>query len=215
MIHSYLDLVGRRYEDELDDDAEEFIEYATDGAERMRRMIDDLLTYSRIGTSDAEFDSVDCRIVLDRVLENLQIAIEETDAEVTADALPTVIADGQQLVQLFQNLVSNAISYASDADPRIHVSASETDDGWRFSVSDNGVGIKEEKFEEVFEIFSSGSNGTDSTGIGLAICKKIVARHGGEIWVESQPGVGSTFHFTIPDRNRSGADRPERLLDAR
>lgn len=201
MIHSYLDLVQRRYGGALDEDADEFIEYATDGAERMRQMIDDLLTYSRIGTTDAEFDPVDCHVVLDRVLDNLQIAIEETNTEVTIDALPTVTADDQQLVQLFQNLISNAISYASEEDPRIHVSATETDDGWRFSVADNGIGIEESQFEEVFEIFSSGSNGTESTGIGLAICEKIVARHDGEIWIESQPGEGSTFFFTLPDRD--------------
>ncbi|WP_336362293.1 sensor histidine kinase [Halalkalicoccus salilacus] len=201
MIRSYLDLVQRRYGGALDEDADEFIEYATDGAERMRQMIDDLLTYSRIGTTDAEFDPVDCHVVLDRVLDNLQIAIEETNTEVTVDALPTVTADDQQLVQLFQNLISNAISYASEEDPRIHVSATETDDGWRFSVADNGIGIEESQFEEVFEIFSSGSNGTESTGIGLAICEKIVARHDGEIWIESQPGEGSTFFFTLPDRD--------------
>lgn len=213
MIHSYLDLVRRRYEGALDEDADEFIEYATDGAERMRQMIDDLLTYSRIGTTDVEFDSVDCHTVLDQVLDNLRIAIEETNAEITVDALPTVIADDQQLVQLFQNLISNAISYASEADPRIHVSAAETGDGWQFSVSDNGIGIEESQFEQVFEIFSTGSNGTGSTGIGLAICEKIVARHDGDIWVESRPGEGSTFSFTLPDRDRSAPERGRRPLN--
>lgn len=212
MVHSYLDLIRHRYEDELDEDADEFIEYATDGAERMRQMIDDLLTYSRIGTSDAEFDSVDCHVVVDRVLGNLQVAIEEADAEITVDSLPTVIADDQQLIQLFQNLVANAVSYTSEEEPKVHISATEIDGGWRFSISDNGIGIPEEKCEEVFEVFSSGSNGTDSTGIGLAICKKIVARHGGEIWVESTPNVGSTFYFTLSKDDRP-ADRSGQLLD--
>ncbi|WP_336342957.1 PAS domain-containing sensor histidine kinase [Halalkalicoccus ordinarius] len=214
MIHSYLDLIRRRYENQLDEDADEFIEYAIDGADRMRQMIDDLLTYSRIGTSDAEFDRVDCQDVLDRALDNLRLAIDETDAAITVDPLPTVTADDQQLVQLFQNLLSNAIAYAGEAEPRIHVSASETDDGWCFSISDEGIGIAEEQIEEVFEIFSSGSNGTNSTGIGLAICEKIVTRHGGDIWVESRPGVGSTFRFTVPHDGQPAPDRSSRRLDA-
>jgi PAS domain S-box-containing protein len=213
MVHSYLDLIRRRYKNELDEDADEFIEYATEGADRMRQMIDDLLTYSRIGTSEVAFDRVDCHAVLDRVLENLRLAIEETNARITVDALPTITADDQQLVHLFQNLLANAIAYAGDSEPRIHVSATETDDGWRFSVSDDGIGIPEERVDEVFEIFSSGSNGTDSTGIGLAICEKIVARHGGEIWVESRPGAGSTFRFTLLDGGEQATDRSSRRLD--
>lgn len=214
MIRSYLDLIRRRYEGELDEEADEFIEYAVDGAERMRGMIDDLLTYSRIGTDDVSFEPVDPHAVLDRVLDNLQVAIEEENAEITVDALPTVTADIQQLTQLFQNLISNAIAHAGEVDPHVHVSAAETEAGWRFAVSDNGVGIDESRIEEVFEIFSSGSSGTDSTGIGLAICEKITTRHGGEIWVESEPGVGSTFYFTIPDRERRITDGPGRALDA-
>jgi light-regulated signal transduction histidine kinase (bacteriophytochrome) len=211
MIQSYLDLLQRRYEGELDDDADEFIAYATDGAERMRGMIDDLLTYSRIGTSGAEFDAVDCEDVVERVLENLRVAVEDANAEVDVGPLPTAVADEQQLLQLFQNLIGNALAYAGDDDPRIRVSAAETDDGWRFSVSDNGVGIPEDRSDEVFEVFSSGSNGADSTGVGLAICRRIVARHGGEIWVDSTPGAGSTFHFTLLDRDRgeSSDGRPD------
>ena len=208
MIGSYLDLIQRRYEGELDDDADEFIGYAVDGADRMRRMIDDLLAYSRIGTEDVQFEPIDCDSVLERVQEDLTVAIEESDAEVVVDDLPTVEGDRHQLVQLFQNLISNAITYAGDADPRIEVSCRSTDGEWLFSVTDNGVGIGPDQTEEVFEIFSSGSDGS-STGIGLAICQKIVRRHGGEIWVESEPGVGSTFFFTIPAERRAdaGADR--------
>ncbi|MDL5362736.1 PAS domain S-box protein [Halalkalicoccus sp. NIPERK01] len=212
MIRSYLDLIRRRYEGELDDDADEFITYAVDGAERMRKMIDDLLTYSRIGTDDITAQRVDPNAVLDRVLDSLGLVIEEADAEITVEALPTVEGDAQQLGQLFQNLVSNAIAYSGDSRPEIHVSASEHDDGWQFSVSDNGVGIDPEQVDEVFEIFSSGAV-SQSTGIGLAICKKIVRRHGGEIWVESEPGVGSTFHFTIPESKPMISDQAPETSD--
>ncbi|WP_122088961.1 PAS domain-containing sensor histidine kinase [Halalkalicoccus subterraneus] len=197
MIRSYLDLIQRRYESELDEDADEFITYAVDGAERMRQMIDDLLTYSRVGTDDITLQSVDCNAVLDRVIDALRLSIEETDADITVEPLPTIEADDQQLGQLFQNLVSNAIAYAGDSSPSVRISASDRGDEWRFSVSDSGVGIEPDMTDEVFEIFSSGS-ASSSTGIGLAICQKIIRRHDGEIWVESEPGVGSTFHFTVP-----------------
>lgn len=205
MIRSYLDLIQRRYESELDEDADEFITYAVDGAERMRQMIDDLLTYSRIGTDDITLQSVDCNAVLDRVLDALALSIEETDAEITVEPLPTIEADDQQLGQLFQNLVSNAITYSGDSPPNVRVSANECGGEWRFSVSDGGVGIEPDQVDEVFEIFSSGSV-SSSTGIGLAICQKIVRRHDGEIWVESEPGVGSTFHFTISKQKPTRAD---------
>lgn len=198
MIRSYLDLIRRRYEGELDEDADEFITYAVDGAERMRTMIDALLTYSRIDTNDMAVEPVDCHAVLDRVLDSLQVAIEEEHAEITVDELPTVEGDAQQIGQLFQNLISNAIAYSGDSPPRIRVSATGREDGWQFSVADDGIGIDPEQVDEVFEIFSSGTV-SSSTGIGLAICRKIVRRHGGEIWVESKPGDGSIFRFTIPD----------------
>ena len=197
MIRSYLDLIERRYEGELDDDADEFISYAVDGAERMRKMIDDLLTYSRIGTDDITVQSIDCNAVLDRVLESLQISIEETDAEILVESLPTIEGDPQQLGQLFQNLISNAIAYSGKRPPEIRIVATDQDDEWRFSISDNGVGIEPEQRDAVFEIFSSGAV-SQSTGIGLAVCQKIVHRHGGRIWVDSEPGVGSTFYFVIP-----------------
>lgn len=212
MIHSYLDLIRRRYEGELDEDADEFIGYAVDGAERMRGMIDDLLTYSRIGTADISFEPVDPNAVLDRVLADLRLTIAEENAEITADSLPTVLGDTQQLAQLFQNLINNAITYSGGANPRIHISATETEGKWRFSVSDNGVGIDETRAEDVFEIFSSGSGG-DGTGIGLAVCKKIIERHGGEIWVESEPGIGSTFYFTLPDQTQRIGDESSRIPD--
>ncbi len=212
MIRSYLDLIQRRYEGELDGDADEFIGYAVDGAERMRTMIDDLLAYSRIGTDDLAFEPVECHAVLDRVLDGLQIAIEEENAEITVETLPTVEGDAQQLGQLFQNLISNAIAYSGPSPPRIHISATECDTGWQFSISDNGVGIDPERAEEVFEIFSSGPV-SQSTGIGLAICQRIVRRHDGEIWVESEPGVGSTFRFTILEKESDRPDRPSETID--
>lgn len=212
MIRSYLDLIKRRYEGELDDDADEFITYAVDGAERMRTMIDDLLTYSRIGTDDLTAQSVDCNVVLDRVLDTLQISIDEQDARITVDSLPTIEGDFQQLGQLFQNLISNAIAYSGEAPPTIRVSAIERDDGWQFSVADRGIGIEPEQTEAVFEIFSSGAV-SSSTGIGLAICQKIVRRHGGRIWVESEPRVGSTFHFTLPEDKPQSTDSIAEPLD--
>lgn len=209
MIRSYLDLIERRYEGELDDDADEFISYAVDGAERMRKMIDDLLTYSRIGTDDITVQSIDCNAVLDRVLESLQISIEETDAEIRVESLPTIEGDPQQLGQLFQNLISNAIAYSGERPPEIRIVTTDLDDEWRFSISDNGVGIEPEQRDAVFEIFSSGAV-SQSTGIGLAVCQKIVHRHGGRIWVDSEPNIGSTFYFvipkTVPTRTDSTAD---------
>lgn len=205
MIRSYLDLIERRYEGELDEDTDEFISYAIDGAERMRAMIDDLLTYSRAGTDDISVQLVDCNVVLDRVLDSLHISIDEADAEITVGWLPTIEGNPQQLGQLFQNLISNAIAYAGEGLPNIRVAATDEDDEWLFSVSDNGVGIKPEQRTEVFEIFSSGAI-SQSTGIGLAICQKIVRRHSGRIWVDSEPGVGSTFYFSIPKTVSAATD---------
>ena len=168
-------------------------------------MIDDLLTYSRAGTDDISVQLVDCNVVLDRVLDSLHISIDEADAEITVGWLPTIEGNPQQLGQLFQNLISNAIAYAGEGLPNIRVAATDEDDEWLFSVSDNGVGIKPEQRTEVFEIFSSGAI-SQSTGIGLAICQKIVRRHSGRIWVDSEPGVGSTFYFSIPKTVSAATD---------
>ena len=196
MITSYLELIEGRYADELDENGEEFIAYAVDGAERMRRLIDDLLTYSRIGTEET-FEPVDCDIVVRRALENLKIAIEESGAAISVDPLPTVLGDENQLLQLFQNVLDNAIEYGSDDDPRVRVSAERDDDEWVFSVRDNGRGIAPEERDRVFEVFSTG-RGSEGTGIGLATCRKIVRRHEGKIWLDSEPGDGTTVRFTIP-----------------
>ncbi|HIE30943.1 MAG TPA: GHKL domain-containing protein, partial [Methanosarcinales archaeon] len=160
----------------------------------------DLLTFSRVGTRGKPFKSTDCALVLEQTLANLQMAIEDRGAVITHDALPTVMADDSQLVQLFQNLIENAIKFQSEDPPRIHISAEQKGDEWVFSVADNGIGIEPEFFDRIFVIFQRlhGVDEYSGTGIGLAVCKKIVERHGGHIWVESEPGKGSTFYFTIP-----------------
>jgi signal transduction histidine kinase len=200
MVTSYLQLLARRYQDRLDDDANEFIGYAVDGARRMMTLINDLLAYSRVGTQGKPFGPTDCNEVLEQAVANLQTAIAESGASVTHNALPVVMADGVQLTQLFQNLIGNAIKYRNDNPPQVHFGVERKDGNWRFSVRDNGIGIDSQYFERIFLIFQRLHNRKEysGTGIGLAICKKIVERHGGQIWVQSQPGTGSTFYFTIP-----------------
>ncbi|MCJ7621180.1 MAG: ATP-binding protein, partial [Anaerolineae bacterium] len=202
MVSSYTQLLARRYQDQLDQDAHEFIGYAVDGAERMRRLINDLLTYSRVGTRGKPFGKTDCHQALQDTLANLQTAIDETDATVTHDQLPTVLADASQLIQVFQNLVSNAIKFRGQAPPAIHIGAQRQDGEWVFSVRDNGMGIDPQYYERIFVIFQRLHPGDEypGTGIGLAISKRIVERHGGRIWVESELGEGATFYFAIPDK---------------
>ena len=200
MVSSYTQLLARRYQGKLDAAADEFIAYAVDGANRMQRLINDLLAYSRVGTRAKGFEPTDCTAVLDQALANLKAAIEKSGAVVTHDPLPTVMADNLQLVQLFQNLIGNAIKFHVEKPPRIHVSAEQKGNEWVFSVRDNGIGIDPQYAERIFVIFQRLHTREEypGTGIGLAICKKIVERRGGRIWVESQPGIGSTFYFTIP-----------------
>jgi light-regulated signal transduction histidine kinase (bacteriophytochrome) len=200
-VRSYLQLIERQYKEQLDEDADEFIAFAVDGAERMRILINDLLAYSRVTTQGKSFVPIDCSIVLDHTLTNLKIAIEESNAVVTCDDLPTVVADETQLTRLLQNLIGNAIKFRKEEiPPEIHVSAECTGDGWTFSVRDNGIGIDSKYFERIFMVFKRLHSREEftGTGIGLAVCKKIVERHGGRIWVESEPNGGSTFYFTIP-----------------
>jgi light-regulated signal transduction histidine kinase (bacteriophytochrome) len=204
MVASYVQLLQRRYRSKLDTDADEFIGYAVDGAVRMQRLINDLLAYSRVGTRGRDFEPTDCQTVIERVLENLQIAVKESGAEVTYDPLPKLMADTLQLQQLFQNLISNAIKFREKEVPRIHIAAERNQNEWLFSVSDNGIGMAPESSERIFKVFQRLHTRKEypGTGIGLAICKKIVERHGGRIWVESELGKGSTFYFTIPERTR-------------
>jgi len=217
MVASYTQLLARRYRGKLDSDADEFIAYAVDGATRMQGLINDLLTYSRIGTKGKDFEPTDCEAVFDRTLDNLQKAVEESGAKISHDPLPTVMADGMQLGQLFQNLIGNAIKFRSEEHPSIHVSCERIEEsaigngqsamnkGWIFSVRDNGIGIDPEFTGRIFIIFQRLHKRGEypGTGIGLAVCKKIVERHGGRIWVESDPGKGSTFYFTIPLRGEN------------
>jgi PAS domain S-box-containing protein len=200
VVTSYLQLLVRRYRDRLDGDAVEFIDYAVDGAARMKRLIEDLLAYSRVGTRGGEFAPTDCAEVLGHVLNSLQLMIEEAGALVTHDPLPTVMADASQLEQLFQNLIGNAVKFRRPAPPRVHVSAERRANEWLFAVRDNGIGIEPQHRERIFAVFQRlhAREHYTGTGIGLAICKRVVERHGGNIWVESQPGQGATFFFTLP-----------------
>jgi light-regulated signal transduction histidine kinase (bacteriophytochrome) len=205
MVMSFTKLLAKRYKDQLDADAEQFIGFAVDGAERMEQLIQDLLTYSRVSAPDKQFQPVDCQAAFTLALINLKTAIEESGAIVTCSALPVVLGDHTQLAQLFQNLIGNAVKYRSATPPTVHVSAtrpSMPDDSeqWLFSVRDNGIGIDPQYAERIFVIFQRlhGREQYPGTGVGLAICKKIVERHGGRIWVESQLGQGATFYFTLP-----------------
>jgi PAS domain S-box-containing protein len=202
MVASYTQLLARRYRGKLDADADEFIGYAVNGANRMQQLIRDLLEYSRVGTRGGEFAPVACDEIVAQILGDLAAAIGETGATIVAGALPTVSADRSQLRQLFQNLVENALKYRSDAPPVVHIDASREGDDWHFTVRDNGIGIGPEYAERIFVIFQRLHTQAEypGTGIGLAVCKRIVERHGGRIWVESQPGEGATFHFTLPIR---------------
>jgi len=199
MVASYTQLLEKRYKDRLDADAHDFIGYAVDGAKRMQQLINDLLTYSRVGTRGKPFEPTDCMTVFEAAIANLDVTIRESSAEVTSDPLPPVMADGGQLVQLFQNLIDNAVKFNGEEPPRVHVSVEQKGDEWVFSVRDNGIGIDSQYLERAFMVFQRLHSGKyRGTGIGLSIGKRIVERHGGRIWLESQPGKGTTVHFTIP-----------------
>jgi len=200
MVSSYTQLLQRRYGDRFDGDAREFMAFIVDGAARMKQLIEDLLAYSRVGTRGREFHEVATDAPLRRALLNLKSAIDEAGASVSYAGLPTLEADELQLTQLFQNLIGNALKFRSASVPRITVSAKEKETEWEFGVQDNGIGIEPQYFERIFMVFQRLHNKGDypGTGIGLAICKKVVERHGGRIWVESQPGQGATFYFTLP-----------------
>jgi PAS domain S-box-containing protein len=204
MISSYTQLLAQRYQGKLDTDADEFIGYAVDGANRMQQLINDLLAYSRVGTQGKPPAPVPADRILDRSLENLKMILEETKAKVKREPLPTVTVDDVQLTQVFQNLVANAVKFHGDKPPRISVACREHGPEWIFSVRDNGIGIDPKYLERIFVIFQrlNPRGKYPGTGIGLAVCKKIIQRHGGRIWVESKSGEGSTFFFTLPRTNR-------------
>lgn len=200
MVSSYTQLLARRYKGRLDDDADEFIGFAVDGANRMQRLIQDLLVYSRVGTKGKELRDTSSDQAVQLAIRNLGGVIADSGALVTHDPLPDVRADDIQLIQLFQNLIANAIKYQKPGVPTVHVSAvSDTEGTWMFSVEDNGIGMEPKYLDRIFGMFQRLHKRDDysGTGIGLAICKKIVERHGGVVTVESQLGQGSTFRFGL------------------
>jgi light-regulated signal transduction histidine kinase (bacteriophytochrome) len=199
-IAGYCKLLQNRYQGKLDPSADEFLTHAVDGATRMKALIDGLLSYSRVRTRGSHLESTDCNAVLDEALSNLRLSIEDSSAKVTRNGMPSVLADKTQLVELFQNLIGNAIKYHNQRAPEVHVEAHVNNGEWIFSVRDNGIGIKPNDLENIFDMFQRlhPRDVYPGTGIGLAICKRIVERLGGRIWAESQPGMGSTFYFTIP-----------------
>jgi light-regulated signal transduction histidine kinase (bacteriophytochrome) len=200
MVASYVQLIERRYKGQLDADADEFIQYAVEGSNRMQSLIQDLLLYSRVGSRGKDFVATDVGEALQVAKQNLEIAIEESGAQVTNDRLPLARADPAQLGQLFQNLIANAIKFRGDKPPEVHVSGQANGKWCEIVVKDNGIGIDPQYFDRIFLIFQRLHSRADypGTGIGLAVCKRIVERHGGKIWVESKPGEGAAFHFTVP-----------------
>jgi light-regulated signal transduction histidine kinase (bacteriophytochrome) len=198
-VGGYVKLLERRLSGSLDDRAREFMAGAFDGALRMERLIHDLLAFSRVGTRGGEFVPTGLTGVLQQALANLRASIESDGATITHDPLPTLTVDATQLMQVFQNLIGNAIKFRGEQPPRIHVGAHQQDGRWIFSVRDNGIGIDPQYLERIFQVFQRlhTRRKYPGTGIGLAICRKIVERHGGQIWVESQPGQGSTFYFSL------------------
>ncbi len=205
LISSYTQLLANRYRGKLDSDADEFIEFAVDGANRMQRLIQDLLTYSRVTSKDAPSVPISCEAALREALNNLRVTTEESNAQITSDPMPTVLAAENHMIQLFQNLIGNAIKFRSEEAPKIHIGARPGDESgeWLFSIQDNGIGIAPEFFDRIFAIFQRlhSRRKYAGTGIGLAVCKRIVERHGGKIWVASEPGKGSTFFFTLRATN--------------
>jgi PAS domain S-box-containing protein len=201
-VASCLQMLERKYKSELDADADRYIEYAVEGAVRMKALIRDLLAYSRIGAQRKPLELIDCEQVLDQAVKSLRSAIIEAGATVTHGPLPTVLGDASQLLQVLQNLIQNAVKFRRDEPPQIHVSAGKINNDWIFSVKDNGIGIESQYLDRIFVIFQRLHKRSryDGTGMGLAIVKKVVERHGGRIWAESEPGVGTTFNFTIPEK---------------
>jgi len=208
VISSYAQLLARRYMGKLDGDADDFINIIVDATKRMKSLINDLLEFSRVGTRGKAFERVDSLAVLNKVLSMLDAAIVESGAVISCGSLPAVWADDIQLSQVFQNLISNAIKFRSERSPEISISAEKREGSWVFSVKDNGIGIEKAYFDKIFIIFQRlhTSREYPGTGIGLALAQKIVERHGGRIWVESEPGKGSVFNFSIPARGDRDCD---------
>lgn len=200
MVTSFTQLLADQYSAQLDENANQMINFAVDGARRMEALISDLLTFSRVGTKGGEFQSIDCAIALNAALSNLQMMVKESQAVITHDSLPTVMADPRQLIQLFQNLLNNAIKYRSNTPPKIHIAVQKEEHHWQFSVEDNGIGIDAKYSDRIFMLFQRLHTRSTypGTGIGLALCKKIVQRHRGHIWLKPDVTQGTTFCFTLP-----------------
>jgi len=200
MVASFTELLARKYRGKLDADADEYIGFAVDGAKRMQVLVDDLLQYSRITSQGRPPERSAAGEALALAILNLQGAIRESSAVITHDPLPLVDADASQLAMLFQNLLGNAIKFRGPAPPRIHITATREEQVWHFTVTDDGIGIDPRHHQRIFEIFQRLHTRAEypGTGIGLALCKRIVERHGGRIWVGSEPGQGTIFHFTLP-----------------
>lgn len=209
MVAAYTQLLGERYRGKLDPDADRYISYACEGALRLQSLIQDLLAFSRVGFSGAPCEKVDVNCSLQTALQNLAPAITESDAVIHAGSLPTIWMSRSQLTQVFQNLIGNAIKFRTEERPVIYVQSARVDDEWQFSVSDNGIGIEPAHAEAVFAIFQRlhTRNEYPGNGIGLAICKRIVERFGGRIWLESHPGRGSKFQFALPGCAEEGGGR--------
>ena len=201
-VASCLQMLQKKYANKLDAEADQYIEYAVEGSVRMRDLILDLLTYSRIGTRGKPYEPTDCEQILAESVKNLRSAVTETRAVITHDPLPTIPADGTQLLQVFQNLIGNAIKFRRDQPPQIHVAAVKNTNEWVFSIKDSGIGIESRYLDKIFVIFQrlNKRREYEGTGMGLAIVKKVVERHDGRVWVESEPGEGTTFYFSIPDK---------------
>jgi light-regulated signal transduction histidine kinase (bacteriophytochrome) len=202
-VSTYVQILADRYRSRLDSQADEFIHYAVDGATRMQELIRDLLDYSRVQTREQELEETNCDELVAATLENLHLSIADSMAAVTVDPLPVVVADRSQLRQVFQNLLINALKFCGSEPPRIRIAAQRQGQEWVFSVRDNGIGLDQRYAERIFVIFQRLHTRREypGTGIGLAICKRIIERHGGRIWVESEPEKGATFYFTLPKRN--------------
>jgi PAS domain S-box-containing protein len=201
-IESFSKLLARRYKGKLDAKADEFISYIVEGVQRLQMLIKDLLEYSQIETKAKNIKPTDFSFIVEEAMSNMKTAIDESNAVVTYNKMPTIMSDPQQMISLFQNLIDNAINFRSNKAPRVRISAERKGDEWVFAIRDNGIGIDPKDFEKIFVMFQRLHGSTDypGTGIGLLICKKIVERHGGRIWLESETAKGSTFYFTIPDR---------------
>jgi light-regulated signal transduction histidine kinase (bacteriophytochrome) len=206
MVATYMQLLAERYRGKLDDDADKYIHYAVDGALRMQALVQDLLTFSRVDRQGAGLQSTDCNVVVETAGKNLRSAVDESGAQITHDDLPVIMSDGSQMLQVFQNLIGNAIKFRAAEPPAIRIRASKQSGEWLFSVADNGIGIAPEQAESIFVIFKRLHTSAEypGSGIGLAICKKIIERQGGRIWVESPRGQGSTFKFTLPTTTPRG-----------